>query len=397
VKRARLAVLAYAFEAAVPPAEIQLWNLGGNATDYGVHYWTERSAREVFAIYRGRGNPLQIDVEHGGAKEPDPSAPPPTGGYARLELRAGEPWLVFDWSAYAVKQITTRQRLFLSPEYDVDKATGEIVRLVRVSLVGDPGTHHARQLARIAAAAAQQGDESMNLALILAALKAALTAEDPETAKAGIQNLIAEIEKAAGASDGADGGAAPGGGTPPPEQAAAAPDVPPGAGEPDGDEAKKKAAAAADPMKCRAPLAVVPVPEVVKRLAVLETENAQRREREEQARIAARGEILPESLRAHAQGLTDEQFSSFCNVPEIKASIAAHAKVGGVRAAAKRTQGDTQGDESGRPEGELDKETQRHMARVFGTEMRPTEQITTRPNGTIRASHLARPSAGGKA
>jgi hypothetical protein len=141
-------VRAYSFRPGEPPAEIQLWAPGDNPTDYGVHRWTERSVREVLATYNARGNPLQVDVEHNAATAPvDPAKPPPTGGYARLEVRAGAPWLVFDWSAFAVEQIASRQRLFLSPEYNVDKSTGEIVGLVRVSLVGDPATHHARMLA----------------------------------------------------------------------------------------------------------------------------------------------------------------------------------------------------------------------------------------------------------
>lgn len=129
-----------------PPKEIQLWSLGENPTDYGVHKWTARSISEVLARYRERGNPILIDVEHLGAQLED-GEPAPTGGYARLEVRSGAPWLKFEWSDYAQKQITSGQRRFLSPEYDVDRETGEILALYRVSLVADPGTHRARMLA----------------------------------------------------------------------------------------------------------------------------------------------------------------------------------------------------------------------------------------------------------
>jgi hypothetical protein len=164
-------VRAYAFRPGEPPVEIQLWKPGDNPTDYGVHRWTERSVREVLATYQARGNPLQVDVEHNAAAPPvDPAKPPPTGGYARLEVRAGAPWLVFDWSSFAVEQIASRQRLFLSPEYNVDKTTGEIVGLVRVSLVGDPATHHARMLA--------------------AAPRAGVAGMTPEQAKKALEALI---------------------------------------------------------------------------------------------------------------------------------------------------------------------------------------------------------------
>ena len=153
----------------VPPAEIQLWNVGENRTDYGTHVWSDRSVAEISARYAERGNPLLIDVEHNGANVD--GEPALTGGYARLEIRDGAPWLSFDWSAYGAEQIATGQRRFLSPEYDVDADTNEIIRLYRVSLVADPGTHRARVLAS-AALNATQGSPIMDptLAAIMSLL-----------------------------------------------------------------------------------------------------------------------------------------------------------------------------------------------------------------------------------
>jgi|GEM_PF-5981527 len=178
-----------AFAARTPPAEIQLWNSGQNSTDYGVHIWDDRSRKEVMDRYLARGNPLLIDIEHAGTTLKN-GEPAPTGGYAKLELRNGAPWLVFSWSDFARQQIESGERRFLSPEYDVDKDTGEITALYRVSLVGDPGTHSARVLAT--------RGESMDLDVILAALRAALAAEDPAVAKESITNLLNELQKTAG-------------------------------------------------------------------------------------------------------------------------------------------------------------------------------------------------------
>ncbi len=180
-----------------PPREIQLWNAGDNPTDYGVHKWTTRAAAAVMADYERRGNPLTIDVEHIGVTTAD-GKPAPIGGYAKLELRAGAPWLHFEWSDYGAEQIRSGQRRFLSPDYLVDKATGEIVQLTRVSLVAAPGTHHARVLA-----SATPKENSMGLAMILAALTAALAAEDPAVCKESVSALVAELKKSAG-GDGAD-------------------------------------------------------------------------------------------------------------------------------------------------------------------------------------------------
>ncbi len=249
----RMRVSAFAFEPRVPPTEIQLWNVGDNPTDYGVHKWTARSAAAVLARYGTRGNPLLIDVEHnvGKALEAGVKCPVdgPRGGYARLEIRAGAPWLVFDWSAYAVDQISSGSRRFLSPEYDVDPETDEIVALFRVSLVAEPGTHQARVLA-----SAQQETGPMNLEMILAALRAALAAEDPAVAKESIANLVAELAKGAAAAAGTTGDTdVAAAGTDDADGAAAGGDVAAGgdagggdaAGGDKTDEEKKVAAAAA--------------------------------------------------------------------------------------------------------------------------------------------------------
>lgn len=181
----------------VAPREIQLWRAGDNPTDYGVHVWNDRSIAEVLARYNERGNPLLIDVEHNGPQLED-GKPAPTGGYARLEVRARVPWLVFDWSDLGREEVETGQRRFLSPEYDVDKNTGEILALYRVSLVAEPGTHRARMLA------ASKKEGRMDISVILAAIRAALAAEDPAVAKESLINLLAEIEKTVGGEPSGD-------------------------------------------------------------------------------------------------------------------------------------------------------------------------------------------------
>lgn len=183
-------VRAYAFASKAAPAEIQLWNVGDNATDYGVHEWTERSQREVMARYTERGNPLVIDVEHNGSSvEGEPAT---TGGYARLELRDGAPWLIFDWSAYALEQIATRQRLFLSPEYDVDPDTNEITKVYRVSLVADPGTYRARVLASAAFTSAKERGVHMDPTLL--AIMALLdSVPDPAAAIDAVRGFVAAM------------------------------------------------------------------------------------------------------------------------------------------------------------------------------------------------------------
>lgn len=210
----RHTVRAYAFTPGVPPRDAQLWMPGDNPTDYGNHRWTERSITEVMAAYEATGNPLQVDIEHNCSPlKADfrlTDEPPVTGGYARLEIRNGAPWLTFDWSAFAVEQIETRQRLFLSPEYIVDEATGEIVELLRVSLVSSPGTHNARVLA--SSRKCLSAAKGMDLETLIAAVRAAVGNEDAEAAKAAVLALLAELDK----------GSAPAGDAPPADEPVAA-------------------------------------------------------------------------------------------------------------------------------------------------------------------------------
>jgi phage I-like protein len=183
----RVRMRAFAFEQRVPPAEIQLWDVGANGTDFGTHIWNERSVAEVTSRYNERGNPLLVDVEHNGAKLDD-DVPAATAGYASLEIRDGAPWLVFNWSAYGVEQIATGQRRFLSPEYDIDADTNEIVRLYRVSLVAEPGTYRARVLASAA------DDQEKNMDPTLAAIMGILNSvTDPAAAIEAIKGFVANL------------------------------------------------------------------------------------------------------------------------------------------------------------------------------------------------------------
>ena len=380
-------VRVHAFRPGVPPREIQLWSFGPNNTDYGVHKWTDRSVTEVFGDYERRGNPLQIDVEHNNAEKPKSADDiGPTGGYAKLEIRNREPWLVFDWSQFAIEQIATRQRLFLSPEYDVDQETGEIIRLVRVSLVADPGTHNARMLA--SARRQRTGrTHSMDMKLFLAALKAALKAKDPGEA---VGALISEVEGAV-----SDEGGGPGSESPEALAKKAAAE-----GDKSEDKSKEQCAAADgqgaedkkdekkdEPMAQRSAMRASAPSAEEKQLAARVAElEADRVKREAETRYQAALPRIPESLRAYARKISvdEKDFGDFIKgLPEVKGS-------GGVKASAGRTQTDAATSRAGR----MSEEDTVKMSRVFASNAPPETPFTLLPNGGIQASHMFRPHAG---
>lgn len=295
-------VRAYAFSHGEPPERIQLWNVGENPTDYGVHRWTERSAELVGGEYARRGNPLLIDIDHNCSERERerrraaglPEQPEVTGGYCHLEIEGGAPFLRFDWSAFAVEQIRTRQRLFLSPEYRVDE-NGEIVSLVRVSLVGEPATHFARQLASararrefemvLASAKRAERNGMMDLSVILAAIRAALAAEDPAVTKESLINLLAELEKSDAGPESEPGEMMTEGAPAAPEQVSAG-----------GDMEEKVSASAPTSVEAKAS-ASVPGVEAKASLRAIE---ARLDAVERDYLLKSDGHRLPESIRAWA-------------------------------------------------------------------------------------------------
>lgn len=208
----------------------------------------------------------------------------------------------------------------------------------------------------------------MDLALILAALKAAMSAEDPAVAKEQISNLVGQIESLSSGSGTESGApsstteaAAP---AAPPEPPAEGKDGPPPAAGEKKDEPIKASAVRVDPEKL----------DMAKRLAQLEAAES---ERQADERIRAAGDRIPTSLRAFAKRLPAEDFATFVKgLPEVKPV--------GIRASTTATKGDA----AAKPEDMLDAETKRHLARAFNTEDRPVESVTVRDDGRVVASHL---------
>jgi hypothetical protein len=168
--------------------------------DFGTVVWDAEAAKQVMAEYGKRGNPIAIDVEHNSNPDInpnyDPNAPPAGGGYVWLKLDAkGALWLdPIQWSDHARYEIESGSRRTISPDWDYDPKTNRPVRLNKISLVQSPGTY---AIGLVASARVANGAKKMDLAFILAALKAA---NQGENANPAIDALIAEIEKAMSAA-----------------------------------------------------------------------------------------------------------------------------------------------------------------------------------------------------
>lgn len=186
------------------PERVCLWEPGPIVGDFGVNVWDAEAARAVMGAYieRAAGDEsrafIPLDIEHATNLQAnpgyDPARPPPGGGYAALKLDPrGALWLdPIRWSDYARTEIESGSRCAISPDWDYDPKTGRPVRLKKVALVQNPGTYGIGLMA----SATNGAKKIMIDPIVMAALKAALTAEDPKTS---IEALIAQLEAADGA------------------------------------------------------------------------------------------------------------------------------------------------------------------------------------------------------
>jgi hypothetical protein len=137
-------------DAAGVPTAFRIWCAGDNPTDYGVHRFTEASARLLLAEQTVRGNKYSIDVDHMSVKADSLPEQRRAVGYHELEVRNGELWATnVEWTPEVRAELAKRPPgfRFISPAYNVDQESGEIVRYLNTALTINPATWRATELA----------------------------------------------------------------------------------------------------------------------------------------------------------------------------------------------------------------------------------------------------------
>lgn len=198
------------------PSRVHVWGPGNNPGDYGDNYFTPAAAASLLAEFDRRGNAGLIDIEHGtnpdAAPNLDPTRPPVTGGYWVPEVEQGPDgphlWVSVRWSncgapqaqpgavCCATHQIESGQRCYVSPDWDRDATTFEVVRLNKISLVGEPGTYAIPLLASrpLSAAAPQaQGTRPMPDLEMLKAVRLGLQQLIDGGAADGLKQLATQL------------------------------------------------------------------------------------------------------------------------------------------------------------------------------------------------------------
>ncbi len=172
------------------PERIRIWRAGENPGNFGQCLFTPKAAADVMAAFVTRGNAGAIDIEHATNRSAnpdyDPSKPPPGGGYYSLELAdtpdGPELWCSVRWSDYAIEQIESGSRCYVSPDWQMDSVTREPLMLNKLSLVQEPGTYSISMLASRAGASDRsfKMDSDLLKALIADAQKLADSAESAD-------------------------------------------------------------------------------------------------------------------------------------------------------------------------------------------------------------------------
>ena len=115
------------------PADAPHWKLDAAA------------AARLIARVAARANPLVIDYEHQTLYTEKNGQPAPAAGWfagSALEWRDGEGLFAsVDWTPAAAGHIADGEYKFISPVFEYDRATGEVLDLRMAALTNNPGLH----------------------------------------------------------------------------------------------------------------------------------------------------------------------------------------------------------------------------------------------------------------
>lgn len=189
------------------PTEFRIWKAGANPTDAHVAMFTERSAELLLAEQATRGNLISVDVDH---LSMSPTAPPESRkavGWHRLAVKrdvngAAELWAIeAQWTDVARNGLEKRppEWRYVSPVYDVETESGEIVSYVNTALTNNPATWGMTPLA---ASRGENRKKGTKMEEIIAKLKE-LAAGDDAAEAAEAKALLAKMATKDDAEDGA--------------------------------------------------------------------------------------------------------------------------------------------------------------------------------------------------
>lgn len=196
----------------VTPVAVKIFDPGENKSTKGSVFFTARSAELIMTAFKERGMPLMWDYEHESTVPLEQRPVSASAGFgeasahhSELELRGADGagvdgfdqalWAIrIEWTDDARCQIVSGKRRQVSPAFDVERGTREIVGLASMALCFEGATNNGRILSPLDRRLHSRGQR---MEQIIAALRAAIEAGDWEQVKA----VLASLEQAGGGMD----------------------------------------------------------------------------------------------------------------------------------------------------------------------------------------------------
>lgn len=144
----RYAIASLSFTVGAGSTSVQLMPAGefraadGRPQPWGTWKLTPERANQLVAQANARVNQYVIDYEHQTQLADKNGQPAPAAGWFKtLEFRPGQGLYATDvqWTARAKDYLAGDEYKYISPVFEFDKTTGEVLRLLHVALVNDPG------------------------------------------------------------------------------------------------------------------------------------------------------------------------------------------------------------------------------------------------------------------
>jgi phage I-like protein len=151
-----------AFGPRIPPTEFLIFPYGKISTLKGDFQLTERSAQMLMRLYEEHGVDIMFDYEHLGLKpEATSNGKAPAAAWAKLALRADGIWLThIKWTQAGADHLRSGEYRYLSPAFNINPKTGEIVELINVALTNLPATNNIKPLVEASRLASRRNSGS---------------------------------------------------------------------------------------------------------------------------------------------------------------------------------------------------------------------------------------------
>lgn len=122
------------------PEWIQLLPAGICKTRDGREPWNNKNPEKILKAFQAFAMDLPGDYEHQSMAGKEKTGPVGASGWIdKMEVRgAGEIWGRVKWTEQAAELISTRKYRYISPVFDYDKNTREIMNLVSFALTNNP-------------------------------------------------------------------------------------------------------------------------------------------------------------------------------------------------------------------------------------------------------------------